>query len=82
MKLRLIFLGFLLFVAGGKLFSQNSKENIRTSRATIQKFKEKDPGINKFFRNAYGYVVFPHIGKGGLMYEAPVSGQKFKVIFY
>ena len=27
--------------------------------------KEKDPGINKFFEKAVGYVVIPTVGKGG-----------------
>jgi hypothetical protein len=32
----------------------------------IKKFKEKDPGLSKFFSSAYGYAVFPGIEKGGL----------------
>ncbi len=32
----------------------------------IALFKEKDPDLLKFFNEAYGYVVFPRIGKGGL----------------
>lgn len=68
MKLKLIFFGFFFFAVAGTLLSQNSKEreNISASRAIIQEFKQKDPGISKFFQSAYGYVVFPHIGKGGL----------------
>jgi len=68
MKSRFIFFSFLFFMTAGYVFSQNAKEreNISQSRAIIQEFKKKDPGINKFFQGAYGYVVFPHIGKGGL----------------
>ena len=33
--------------------------------AAVAMFKEKDPDMSKFFDNAVGYVVFPHIGKGG-----------------
>ena len=29
------------------------------------------------FKSSCGYAVFPTIGKGGLMYEAAVAGQKF-----
>lgn len=34
--------------------------------ATIKKFKKKDPAIKSFFRNSYGYAVFPTVGKGGI----------------
>lgn len=33
--------------------------------ATISKFKTKDPSLNKFFNTAYGYAVYPSVGKGG-----------------
>jgi lipid-binding SYLF domain-containing protein len=33
---------------------------------TIKQFKQKDPGITRFFDNAYGYAVFPNVGKGAL----------------
>ena len=33
---------------------------------TIAAFKEKDPGIAKFFSGAAGYAVFPTIGKGAI----------------
>jgi len=33
---------------------------------TIAAFKEKDPGIAKFFSSAVGYAVFPSIGKGAI----------------
>jgi lipid-binding SYLF domain-containing protein len=32
----------------------------------IAKFKAKDPGMEKIFSDAVGYVVFPTVGKGGL----------------
>ena len=43
---------------------------------TIDIYK-KSPQVQPFFKSAYGYAVFPTIGKGGLMYEASVGGQKF-----
>jgi lipid-binding SYLF domain-containing protein len=33
---------------------------------TIATFKQKDPGIQKFFDGAVGYAVFPTIGKGAI----------------
>jgi len=32
----------------------------------IAKFKQKDPGLAKVFARAYGYAVFPTVGKGGI----------------
>lgn len=32
----------------------------------IAKFKAKDPRVAKAFDEAYGYVVFPTVGKGGI----------------
>ena len=43
------------------------KNSVEDANNTIVKFKEKDPGINKFFNSAYGYAVFPEIGKGGFV---------------
>ena len=34
---------------------------------TITAFKKLDPTLDKFFKNAYGYAVFPSIGKGGFI---------------
>ena len=36
------------------------------ARAVIAKFKEKNPGLGKFFSHARGYAVFPTVGKGGI----------------
>ena len=34
---------------------------------TITKFKEADSSMKVFFEKAYGYIVFPGIGKGGFI---------------
>jgi len=34
--------------------------------AVIRKFQEGDPGMQAWFREAYGYAVFPSVGKGGI----------------
>ena len=34
-------------------------------REAISLFKQKDPSIEKFFTQSYGYAVLPKIGKGG-----------------
>jgi len=48
------------------LASFSQENDIDEANATIKEFRETDPGI----------------GKGGLMYEASVGGQKFKVTPY
>jgi lipid-binding SYLF domain-containing protein len=35
-------------------------------RATLDTAFERDPSLRNFLNNAYGYAVFPSIGKGGL----------------
>ncbi len=38
---------------------------IRESRAALDRFVDRDPGIQDWIDNAYGYVIFPEIAKGG-----------------
>lgn len=33
---------------------------------TIRMFRESDPGIADWFRDAYGYAILPDVGKGGI----------------
>jgi lipid-binding SYLF domain-containing protein len=37
-----------------------------TDSDVISKFKEKDPGMTKLFADAYGYAIFPTVGKGAI----------------
>lgn len=39
---------------------------IRESHATLERFVERDAGIQRWVDQAHGYAVFPDIGKGGL----------------
>ncbi|MDH3708910.1 MAG: lipid-binding SYLF domain-containing protein [Cyclobacteriaceae bacterium] len=50
------------------LQAQNTKEktDISRSQEAIEYFLEEDAKIKKFFDEAYAYVVFPSIGKGGI----------------
>jgi len=48
------------------------------SKEAIAEFKEKDPGIEKFFNKSAGYVVIPTVGKGGL----GIGGARGKGILY
>ncbi|MDH4232544.1 MAG: lipid-binding SYLF domain-containing protein [Nitrospirota bacterium] len=54
---------------------QKEEEQVKI---TIARFLDKDPGLNKFFDQAYGYVVFPNVGKGAYI----VGGGYGKGIVY
>lgn len=41
---------------------------------TIKSFKAKRPALYRFFNSAYGYAVFPTIGKGGLIIGGAYGG--------
>jgi len=45
---------------------QTDAQLVSEARQTAEVYKQKDPGIDSFFRRSIGYVVFPGIGKGGL----------------
>jgi lipid-binding SYLF domain-containing protein len=54
----------LSIVAVGQ--TKKQKEIIAESKKGKQAFLETDKGMDKFFDSAYGYVIFPNVGKGGL----------------
>lgn len=50
-------------------FSKNKKvekEEPDKIATTIAMFKKEDPDLTTFFAKAYGYAVFPTVGKGGI----------------
>jgi lipid-binding SYLF domain-containing protein len=44
----------------------------------IKKFEDGDPGMQAWFREAYGYAVFPNVGKGGF----GIGGARGKGLVY
>jgi len=42
------------------------KEAIEKVKVTISEFKKRDPSMKVFFDEAYGYAVFPTVGKGAI----------------
>ena len=60
----LLLLSVVMLTACG--WDPNKPEEARQEvEETIANFKKKDPGIKTFFNDAYAYVVFPSVGKGG-----------------
>jgi len=65
MKTKISIISVILILFSVVAFGQ--KNSVEDANNTIAKFKKEDPGISKFFNSAYGFAVFPAIGKGGLV---------------
>jgi lipid-binding SYLF domain-containing protein len=60
-------LAFVLMGLGRLGYAAETDAQLVTeARSTAALYKQKDPGIEEFFRSSAGYVVFPSVGKGGL----------------
>jgi lipid-binding SYLF domain-containing protein len=71
MLLRLINIIFIILISTSINFSQGSDgewdpEALENADNTIKSYIEKDPELQTFFDKAYGYAVFPTIGKGAI----------------
>ena len=65
---KFVFLCFFLLINSG-VFSQsdsNNKRIIHDSRQAKNEFIKADKLMSSLFINAYAYVIFPNVGKGGL----------------
>jgi len=60
----LLLINMLLLTACGWNPDKPDQQRQEVSE-TIAAFKKKDPEIKTFFDHAYGYAVFPSVGKGG-----------------
>jgi lipid-binding SYLF domain-containing protein len=59
---------FFLLISSG-VFSQSDSKNksiINDSRLAKNEFIKADKLMSSLFNNAYAYVIFPNVGKGGL----------------
>ena len=65
MKTKITLISLLLLVFSLTGFSQEN--DVSKAKEAIADFKETNSDINEFFNTAYGYAVFPGIGKGGLV---------------
>jgi len=47
--------------------SEEGKANLHDDiNATMNRFKREDPGLDAFLNHAYGYAMFPSVGKGAV----------------
>ena len=56
----------LIFLIAFSTTGYSQKNDVSKATKTIADFKAKNSKITKYFNSAYGYAVFPGIGKGGL----------------
>ena len=55
-----------LAVSGSDLWAWDANAELKANE-TLAHFKNKDSSLDNFFKQAYGYVVFPTIGKAGFI---------------
>jgi lipid-binding SYLF domain-containing protein len=55
-----------------------AEQERKAAEQTIATFKEKDPSMERFFDNAWGYAVYPTVGEGALI----VGGAHGKGLVY
>ncbi len=63
---RMVGLTALVLSAAVAVPQQLDAQSDEDVQEVIKKFEEGDPGMQAWFREAYGYAVFPSVGKGGI----------------
>lgn len=58
--------------------NKDRAELIEKARAAIATFREADPSLETYFREAYGYAVFPSVKKGA----AGIGGARGKGVVF
>jgi lipid-binding SYLF domain-containing protein len=58
-------LSVLLLLWAANIVAGWDPDKTADARQAVAEFKKADPSLNRFFRAAYAYAVFPTVGKGG-----------------
>jgi lipid-binding SYLF domain-containing protein len=69
-KVTLIFVAFFIGFAATAQLSPKEKKVIYDSRSAKSAFIKADPSMRQMFKKAYGYAIFPKVGKGGAVIGA------------
>lgn len=67
--MKTLFLGLLMALVTTATFAQKEEKDekiIKDSESAKAAFLKDDPSMSKFFDSAFGYVILPNVGKGGL----------------
>jgi lipid-binding SYLF domain-containing protein len=68
MRLPIYVIMAMTFACGGAPKSSTEQANLqREADTTLQTMLTKDPSLHRVIDSSAGYVVFPHIGKGGFI---------------
>ena len=68
-RFKLIISSLIILVVFQGASAQNTEKKqqiLSDSKAAKASFLKEDAGMSRFFDGAYGYVIFPNVGKGGL----------------
>ncbi|MCA1779590.1 MAG: hypothetical protein LC637_09455 [Xanthomonadaceae bacterium] len=62
---KIILAGLMVVALAACASAPSNSVLIADSRASIVRFLDRDPGLRDWVDHAYGYAVFPSVGKGG-----------------
>jgi hypothetical protein len=71
------FAAALMIVGVGAAFAYDAAGE-KNALAAIAEFKTADPSLDAFFKDAYGYAIFPEITKGAVPGGAAGDGTVFR----
>lgn len=54
--------------------TDKEKKLVKDSQEAIKEFKHTDTLLKSLFKNAYGYAVFPNVGKGAMVVGSAAGG--------
>jgi lipid-binding SYLF domain-containing protein len=63
---KLLSLVTLICLTAGSIFAERDQRLKETSEDALELFKETDSRMEDWFKDAYGYVIFPNVGKAGI----------------
>ncbi len=78
-KIRTMFLMLVavMTLVSRPVFAGWDPADAENAKRTVEKFRQKDPSLERFFSKAYGYAVFPEVFKGGFMIFGGGHGKGF-----
>lgn len=63
----LVLVGMLLMMAGTNAQTKKDRKIMNDAKKAQKTLLSADSGLERFFENSAGYVLFPNVGKGGFI---------------